>query len=435
MRKRQRRSGHYGDAAHIKTNTAGSSNEISFSVLDAKISKMDEGKKEDTEHPLGKISLFTLGSQRSQVPTLDSETVPGKISAPGGYAQGRSGSSGIGALGALGAGKSGDSGSDSGAKVLSPEEEIARRKAKRRRSKRLGIAFVIIVSLALLGVAGYFGYAKWQDNKARVNKMQYALNEIASVDENIVALDDLLENPEGVEDSSKVQEVTKGLNTVEAKLLDAKSLIDSALVDMADNKDKDVANTALDAIAARLQMLEFGGELLELNQQGSNALKLAESAWDSVLKADSLAREAATLVGEYNVENIKSSLAKNEDARSGLQSARGKINQITDAFPEVQMGVYKKYISKRISALDHAIASDQALLDEKPKDAKSENDAYSAADAEAVELAKKLPGDITEPVYAAYNSAMADPLAKYQEARTNAGNADEIIRDYLGTSS
>ena len=63
---------------HIKRNTQGTSNEISFSVLDAKKAAHAD-TDEDAGSPLGRISLFTLGKKRpSGTPSKD-PTLPGKF--------------------------------------------------------------------------------------------------------------------------------------------------------------------------------------------------------------------------------------------------------------------------------------------------------------------------------------------------------------------
>ena len=53
-------------AAHIKRNTEGTSNEISFSVLDAAKNSLDG---EGSSSPFGTISLFTLPGKKKHIST------------------------------------------------------------------------------------------------------------------------------------------------------------------------------------------------------------------------------------------------------------------------------------------------------------------------------------------------------------------------------
>ena len=45
---------------HVKNNTVGTSNEISFSVLDAKKQRQDAANQPKHGNPLGKVALFSL---------------------------------------------------------------------------------------------------------------------------------------------------------------------------------------------------------------------------------------------------------------------------------------------------------------------------------------------------------------------------------------
>ena len=60
-------------AAHIKRHTRGTSNEISFSVLDAAKNAL-EGDDDGLKHRPGRISLFTLpGKRKKPAPTPTKE--------------------------------------------------------------------------------------------------------------------------------------------------------------------------------------------------------------------------------------------------------------------------------------------------------------------------------------------------------------------------
>ena len=64
--------------------------------------------------------------------------------------------------------------------------------------------------------------------------------------------------------------------------------------------------------------------------------------------------------------------------------------------------------------------------------AESHNDAYNRADQEAVEMAKALPKQFSQPVVDAYASATADLVSRYDSLRSDAASNDAYLREYLG---
>ena len=94
----------------------------------------------------------------------------------------------------------------------------------------------------------------------------------------------------------------------------AQALTETALAGMADSVDKEAANQAVVAIEARLDMADLGGQIAADAAAASGAAGAAKEAWDLLLKADALAREAALMVVETTDENVTAFFSKMNQA-------------------------------------------------------------------------------------------------------------------------
>ena len=390
-----------GRAAHIKRHTVGTSNEISFSVLDAAKNELEgDVGKDAAARPsrFGHVSLFTLplrrkksiatptkerglllssgefasaenptpasslgtvdvGSPKSDVggPTTVPTGAPRKTAAAGSAAPAGSAASALPAR----------------SKVRSPEEEIALRKARRRLHRMLAATLVVVVGLCLAGAGGWYLYQDHQRHLHQVAQLDEALDLIREADETVVALDGIVANP-----------------------LDAGSLAQ--------------ADSVLAKLPAALAQLE---------------------------EADALARDAAALVADTTAEHVTASKDKTNAAVGAFADAQAALEALDSAYADVDLAGPLDYVAKRIEAMGYALASDDAFLAKNKEEAVAQNDAYNRADAEAATLAASLPDDVAQLVFDAYDQATGTLFETYSTARSQAGAADAFLRDYLGTTS
>ena len=189
-------------AAHIKRHTRGTSNEISFSVLDAAKNAL-EGDDDGLKHRPGRISLFTLpGKRKKPAPTPTKER--GLPLSTGGFVSvddsGPTSKLGMIAPPPRSSGSTEKNPSTTLAVApvkpkRSPEEEIALRKARRRLSKWLAIAVVVVVSAGLLSAGGVYLYRDYQTQQGHVAVLDDALLLVKEADETIEKLDEVVKNP------------------------------------------------------------------------------------------------------------------------------------------------------------------------------------------------------------------------------------------------
>lgn len=448
-------------AAHIKRHTVGTSNELSFSVLDAAKNQLEgdaDGKRPELPH-FGHISLFTLPFRRKK-PAATPTKERGLPLSTGEFAsvEDPSPAASLGTLGTGALGSSGPIASSPGmldaadapasprrtassagiaptvASVQrTPEEEIAHRKRRRRRHRRLAVAFVVVVTAALLAAGGTYLYQDNQRHLSQVSQIDDALSLIAQEDGVFVELDRALDSPFGAGAPEAYEALSRSVPVAVGHLDEADRALREAVEGMRESMQKDAANQAIAAVSARRTLADKGMRMLAAAATASEASAQLDEAWQHVLAADSAAREAAQLVADTTNENVQVSKEKTEQAAAAFTAARDELAAVQTSYSQADLEPLLAYVVKRIESLGYAIASDDAFLVRDKETAKTQNDAYNVADAEAAALAKALPLNPSDIIHEAFDQEISDLSAAYSTARLQAGSADAFIRDYLGT--
>ncbi len=430
-------------AAHIKKHTRGTSNEISFSVLDAAKNALDGDGNDKQKHGPGRIALFTLpGRHKKPAPTPTKER--GLPLSTGDFVS-VDDSASTSKMGALPSAARPTSQTEKSSPAplavvpskpkRSPEEEIARRKARRRLSKWLAVAVIVVVSIGLLGAGGMYLYRDYQSQQGHVAVLDDALSLVKEADETIQQLDEVVTDPfaEGSEEQRTA--IQAQLEAVEQKLQDADEKARAVSLELNGAREKEAANQAVAGIAARFTLVEQGQLLMNAATEAQSAAEGVDAAWKTVLEGDDLARQAAQLVTETTAENVEASKSKTNEALAAFDEAYAAFLDVQATYPQADLTQFVDYIAKRQESLGYAIASDDAILAKNKEEATAQNNAYNIADAEAATLAKALPDDPSSIVDEAFEDATSDVAKAYSTARLQARSADAFISDYLGAGS
>ncbi|HIW76701.1 MULTISPECIES: hypothetical protein [Gordonibacter] len=435
----------FARAAHIKRHTVGTSNEISFSVLDAAKNQLEGPAKADPDartSRFGHISLFTLplGRKKAIGTPVKERGLP---LSDGGFASAEAAAAdkaapsavpGDSQVGRLSKTRSAGTSLALPTQMRTPEEEISRRKARRRLRRILAASLVVVIGLALAGAGGLYLYHDHQQHAAQVSQLDGALDLVKQADETMVALDALVASPLSTESLTDAKTVLQRLPETTAQLKEADQVVRDVSASLRESRDKEAANQSVAAVAARLAMIEAGEQIVEAALAANEAAKQASAAWQDVLSADALAREAAALVTDTTDEHVTASKEKTEAAVAALAEAQDALLAAASAYPDADLTAALNYVAKRIEALNAAIASDEALLAKNKDEAFAQNDAYTRADAEAATMAAELPSDLTRTINETFERETAPLTETYSTARSQAGSADAFIRDYLGTT-
>ena len=138
------------------------------------------------------------------------------------------------------------------------------------------------------------------------------------------------------------------------------------------------------------------------------------------------------MVTETTNENVKASEEKTQQANDLLNEASASLSAAQEAYPSADFSDFSAYIDKRLEAIGYALASNDAIYIQDKATADEQNALYNQADAEAVELAQKLPKNPAQPVEDALAADTQQARDDYLTTREAAAQSDAYIRDYLG---
>lgn len=372
------------DFLHIKGRTAGSSNELSFDVLDAASQGLGEKKGR---------------SQRD----------PGAPKPSQGSYHGVAGTS-----------------------TLSAVPEVERRKrARRRRAARIWVIAIVSI-VALVGSGVFFGYHVYQGKQNFAARFNQLIDRFKEIDQTMVEIDSLMADPlssvklvERAEVSERFATLTRELNAVTAEAHDMEPFAQT-------DHDRTALSEVEQAADARSNMIAAAESAFSLSKHANQLADEATEAWNKVLEGDTVAREATDIANAAKTEGTTiSARDKTEQARELMSAARTELQIVEKEEPRVDLSFEKAYIDKRVAALDYAVETADALLANDRAAAQSANDAYNAADQEAARLGGALEDSPAEHVKSAYRSELDAILEDYTASRYAVTEADSALRSYL----
>ena len=321
-----------------------------------------------------------------------------------------------------------------------PFDEVARRKTKRRRYKRMVFAVVALVLVGMLasGAVVLFDEFKVQQDK-REQLSTYAANiedSTATVQPFYDFVGMLIQTPLDqleINDLNKqYSETSINIEQEQARLDETRASLEELEKEFSDPNDSEAANQALTAIHARLNMLEAGNEIAKATIEARTTYDQADQAWQNVLAADVLARDAAALASAASVENMQQSTEKSTEALSLFSRAKEDLLADQDKLVKEDLNSYIDYIDLRIEAQNKAITSNQAYLDRDKETLAEATESYNALEEEAAALAKTFSGEPSSLVVQDLNEKIGDTASSYQTESARAADADTFLSDYLG---
>ena len=395
---------------HIKRRTRGSSNEISFSVLDAAREARDAEERDRREGGSGGPSLFTLGKGKKPRPT----PVKGQSIVLSGEA---------------------------------PASPSASSSAVDRKMRGIVPVFVVVCALLVITLVGGQALMSMREQqKSLLDTLNDQVDIIKSCDESLLPFDELVIeqcdakrlSPSATGDAAPSAEaLNEGYRAVVAEIAPMRAQLEDSIASMetlqsslSDNDDKEAA------ARSRLNMLDAGVSIIEESMMATEAFLKARSGWNAVINADAAIREATALAEEMSKENILASQAKGNEALAFLEEAQQDFSQAEAAYLSLDLAAFKAYVAKRIESQQAALAADEAYLSRNKEELEAQNSRYNALEEEAAALAQELGEDDPEQIVALrfYKEIEADQGA-YEAERLKAGNADAFLREYLGTAS
>ena len=374
------------DFLHIKRHTAGSSNELSFDVLDAARSQLDDNSKKSPR--AAKTPSASRGSYHGVAGTSTLSAIP----------------------------------------------EVERRKKLRRaRAIRIRVLTVLVI-VAALGALGFAGYSFYQSKVDFSDRYNALVSDLSTIDEELVKVDAVMVDPLAANMYEKRVEAKKKLDWIAQKLDAVSDATEKAIPYAMGDRDTVALTQMGNAIDGRKDMLVAAKSVFEVADQFDQELDVSKKAWNKVLNADRTAREATASANNASTdESTESAKQMTQEARDQFAEARTDLEGVTYRHESVDFSAQIEYLNKRVEALGYAIATADALIAGDREQATANNNAYNEADEEAVQLAQELPLLIDDQVRSAFEKEIAPHAKKYNEARDGVAEADADIRAYLSS--
>ena len=372
------------DFLHIKRHTAGSSNELSFDVLDAARSQLD-GKSQKT-------------SRSAKTPNASKGSYHGVA----------------------------------GTSTLSAIPEVERRKKQRHaRAVRVRVLGALIIVIAV-GALAFAGYGFYQSRVDFSDRFATLVSSVDKIDESLVEVDEVMGDPLSGEAKEQVTEQLSELDGIAEQLDDMSDDVNRSLAFAMGDADM-VALTQLNqAVEGRKNMVSAARAALSVANQYYQEQEVATTAWNNVLNADQLAREATALANSATTdEATEAARQKTLEAYYLLADAKEALEGLGYRHEKVDFSAQLEYLDKRMQALDYAVATSDALIAGDRGSAIANNDAYNAADQEAARLAADLPLLVNDQVKVAFESEIAPAITRYEAFRSDVAEADADVRAYL----
>lgn len=437
-------------SVHIKKNTAGTSNEISLSVLDGLKSQADDRLGEaDPKVKLGDLSLFTVPSKKER--RLSSKEERAGIAAAPSLASGTKASASSASARPASSKSKGSSAkassraAASGGKVTraqrnreralrDPEKEIKRRK-KNRRFRRIAAATCAVV-LCCTGIAAgaMFAANAYEKHQDTMSLLSQAFDELEKADMLVLSMDDMVMKEKADASSEDIEAMEQGIEDAGVHLNAACAFAEKAGASLSDSSGKGAADQVGVSADARRDMMQYAEALLHADREAKEGVDEVQACWDAVVQADSLMKEAAALVADTTEDNVRASQAKSEEAIALLSQAQDSLARAQAECPSADFSALSAFIEKKKEQNGYALASDEAIYIQDKATAESFNEKYNRADAEAIELAAALPEKPAQPILDRLDAQTAQTRASYLDARKRAAESDAFIRDYLGQS-
>lgn len=369
------------DHLHLKRNTKGSSNELSFDVLDAARS----GAQGDN----GKNASFTRQFQGSYHGVM-------------------------------------------GASTLSGQEEVERKKKRRRRRNMTIRAVTVACIVVAIGVVGFFGYRFYANSQSFEQQFDSIVGRLVEQDEFLAELDASLSDPLDAVQEKKREglrgELSGRLESMRSIRDDAESAASLAIGE----KERVAINQISIAAESRLSMMEEGSQLLSLSKTMNDEQAALNAIWNDVLDVDQHMRSATESSNKADTE--KAIEEAQEATQKALDEARAVCEELESAqetYHELDLSDQIEYMNTRAKSLDYALATSAALIAGDREKAASQNDLYNEYDRKAVSLAEKLPRSISSVVKKAHDENYGKLTDEYEKARDKTIEADAVVRNYM----
>lgn len=324
----------------------------------------------------------------------------------------------------------------SGASSLSGQAEVEQRKSARLKSKRriwmIAFGAVALVVTVVVAVVWALAPRYVQEETHFDNELNDLVAKLVEVDSFVAKVDDLMESPLAEENKKLYKQMLDQIEPYQHKIESIRSDIAKVSAATLSNDRREALKQLDSAAEARSSMLTAAGGTINIASKSETEIQNANAAWASVLDADQKARDASQQANSATTEKeTEAAQDLTKQARDQTAEAQRVLQDIVDRHVGIDLAPQMSYLKVKVEALDHALATGEALLSADRAKAQEENAAYNEADEKAAGMAESLPNSVEEAIRSAFDQEIAIYEAKYRASRDQAISADAVVRTYL----
>jgi len=295
-----------------------------------------------------------------------------------------------------------------------------------RRIRAWLIALFVILALAAIGTAAYFGYQRVTARQAAEDDVDRAIMLVERADGVVLDVDEIVraEIEEGLADQAAA--TLEDIPDAREDLGEALVLIGRALPDLPQGQVEE-AQALRGSAQARLDMLEPADLILEANAMAARALGPADEGWGMVLEGESIADRAVAEYNKLTDPAVAESKRLTEEAQAKVREGRDLLQEAADAFPDADLAPFIEYADAKLAALDVSNEANEAFLAGDTEEANTLSNQYNEAERKLLELAGELPASPAAQIASAYEAKAGDATTEYFDARERATKADALL--------
>ena len=295
-------------------------------------------------------------------------------------------------------------------------------------------AGLVIVALVLLGAVAWMqqqsgSLGNIQSQMSSIKKTSENLESLIVITQNLY--NSGTSDIQRVISSEKLEETAQLADKEKQELEVQKQELSDTLSNIGTPIDKDAGNNALTLINKQLILID---RFKAANKYSLPYVKLKEGVTDSLNKlvnADSADRLASSQLMQGNTDEANKSIETANNAKSlaleakaGFEEAQ-RTNEKAET-PLLDASIFEQYVTYCqliADAQDSAVSSAQAYVDRNKEELATQNEAYNATKEKATEISGKWDKQLTE--------MLDDAFAEFRQGSVEAFNQDLKERDSL----
>lgn len=283
-----------------------------------------------------------------------------------------------------------------------------------------------LAALALLGVAAA-GYALFSREFEAARELDRATAMVERADAVMVTIDEVVSAEITPTLAGKAAKAAARVGEARSELEQAESLLGEASAYLRAS-DKKRARRVRASATARIQMLAYAPELLELNRQAAEAMGSAQRGWALLTGADDASSKAVAAYNKLTKAGVSESQRLNRQAGKDYTASKERFIAAEASFPPAPFELYVAYLDHRIAINVTSQATDKAWLAGDITKANVLIKTFNVEDPKAVAEFNKLPASPDAAIGTAYEMKSAATAKAYYAARDRALEADRSLK-------